>query len=204
MKNIFIKIAAVLLLAAMTVSCFAGCNNEPVVETPESTPEETPAQTPEETPAETEPPVVIEDLKLVENGATAYKVIRSQSCEGYEMAATSAFVKTFKEKTGATIAASDDWINEALGYVDGEFEVLIGRTERPESLEVYSKLRIDDYAVSIVNKKVVIAAFNEEKLNEAVNYFFEKLSMAEAEAKFLADDSAIIKGGSRGMRVIVR
>ena len=86
---------------------------------------------------------------------------------------------------------SDDWINEALGYVAGEYEVLIGRTNREESELVYGNLRADDFAVTVVGKKIVIAAFTEAKLNEAIDYFKEKLAASNGSATFLAADAKI-------------
>lgn len=188
MKNIAKKLLLLALAAFMIVTALVACNK-----TPENTPDESDPieESSSEEPIETEPPV--EDTTVFENGAVKYKVVRPQSASKEEIDATTALVKALKEKTGKEVMASDDWVNETLGYTESEFEILIGRTNRKESDKVYSGLRLDDYAVSIVGKKIVIAAYDAQKLNEAVSYFLEKLTDAEGNIQFLAADSMIKK-----------
>lgn len=188
MKNTAKKLLVTILAAFLISTALVACVVEPPVEGSESTPAESSSELP---PAETEPPV--EDTVLSENGAFKYKVVRAQSATKGEMDATSTIVKALKEKTGGEVLASDDWVNEALGYTESEYEILIGKTNREASEKIYSKMRIDDYAVSIVGKKIVIAAFTDEKLNEAVAYFLEKLTEADGKLQLLADDSVIVE-----------
>ena len=187
MKNITIKIIALMLVSVMAVLALVACQPEG----PEGPSDESPSASdtgPEETPAP------IEDVVLAENGKTNYKVIRSQTSADYEIKMTGEAVKGFKEKSGIDIFAADDWVNEAIGYTESEFEILIGKTARAESRLVYSTLRADDYAVTIVDKKIVIAAHNEEKLGEALAYFLEKLTVSEGKTSFLASDAVTVKG----------
>lgn len=184
MKNITIKVIALMLVSVMAALALIACQ-------PVGQPQETPDVSDTE-PEETQPP--LEDTVLAENGKTSYKVIRSQTSADYETKLTGELVRGFKEKTEIEIFASDDWVNEALGYKEGEFEILVGRTARSESELVYSTLRADDYAVTIVGKKIVIAAHNEEKLTEAIEYFLEKLTVSEGKTEFLASDAVTMKG----------
>ena len=133
MKNITIKLMALLLVSIMALLALVACQPSG----PEAPGEETPSVS-ETEPEETLPPV--EDVVLMENGKTSYKVIRSQSASDYEIKVTGDIVKGFKEKTNVEIFASDDWVNEALGYTESDFEILVGRTARAESELVYSTL----------------------------------------------------------------
>lgn len=189
MKNTVKKLLVLILAAFLIASALVACEVKPPVDQPEETPAEGQSET--EPPVETEPP--IEDTTLSENGEFKYKVVRAQAATKGELDATSAIVKALKEKTGAVVVASDDWVNEALGYTESEYEILIGKTNREASSKIYSKMRIDDYAVSIVDKKIVIAAFTDEKLNEAVAYFLDKLTEVEGKLQLLAEDSAIVE-----------
>lgn len=187
MKNITIKIIALMLVAASAVLALVACQPEgPVGPSNES------SGVSDTDPVET--PAPLEDVVLAENGKTSYKVIRSQTATDHEIKVTGDVVRGFKEKSNADIFASDDWVNEALGYKESELEILVGKTNRAESALVYSNLRSDDYAVVIVDKKIVIAAYNEEKLNEALAYFLEKLTVTEGKTVFLASDSITVKG----------
>ena len=52
-------------------------------------------------------------------------------------------------------------------------EILIGETDRPESETVAKSLRINDYAIQVVNNKLVVIGGCEEKTVEAVNKLIE-------------------------------
>lgn len=145
-------------------------------------------------PAVTDLPTPTEDMKIVEGGNSAFKIIRGENASDIEKSAMSAASKAITDACGKALPLGDDWINEALGYVESEYEILIGKTNRAESIMVYNTLRANDYAVTIVGKKIVIAAFTEEKLNEAVAYFAEKLQASDGNATLLAADAKIAKG----------
>ena len=189
MKNNLTKFLVLVLAAFMVVTTFVACTKDPSVIDPEETPADSASE--ELPPEETEPP--IEDTTLTENGSFKYKVVRPQSATKGEIDATSTLVKALKEKVGGEVLASDDWINETLGYTESEYEILIGKTNREASDKIYSNMRINDFAVSIVGKKIVIAAYNDEKLAEAISYFLEKLTDTDGSLQFLADDSVINK-----------
>ncbi len=54
-------------------------------------------------------------------------------------------------------------------------EILVGYTNRPESLEVLKTIDFDDFAIVMVNGKIVVAAHTPERLTQAVDYLCEHL-----------------------------
>ncbi len=201
MKTIAMKIALLMLAMLMALSAFVACGgDEPVVDGTGDSSSSVPGVTePEEstpTESETEPEEVVipvEDVIIAENNTTQYKVVRPQTPTAGETEATATIVRALKEKIGGDILASDDWVNEALGYKESEFEIIVGKTARAASDKIYSTLRTLDYSVSIVGKQIVIAAINDEKLLEAVDYFLESLTVADGKVSFLADSVKTVK-----------
>lgn len=199
-KSKLLRIISLLLALAMMAICLVAC--KPTVNDPAQSEESSGADTePSETPEESIPeesgieapgiPEAAADVNIVVGGKTEFKVVRAELAKDYEKTVTSDLASFFSSSTGVSIPVSDDWVNEALGYFAGEYEVLIGRTNRAESEIVYSNLRVDDYAVTVVGKKIVIAAFTEIKLNEAINYFKEKLQVSNGSATFAAKDAKV-------------
>ena len=203
MKNTkLLRIISLLLALAMMAISLVACqpaDNDPAKSEAPSETNEEPSETPEESiPEESaaEAPGIPEatvDAKLADGGKTNFKIVRAELAKDYEKTMTSDLASFLSGATGVTFPVSDDWVNEALGYVAGEFEVLIGRTNRAESEIVYSNLRADDFAVTVVGSKIVIAAFTETKMNEAINYFKEKLQTSNGSATFAANDAKIAR-----------
>lgn len=191
MKKAGIKLIACLLAAIMLVAAFTGCN-------PTATPSgsDTPAgpqDTPSEsTPAETDLQAPTEDVNVIEGGKGIYKIVRGEKASDAERKSATDVLSYIKDECGTLLSISDDWTNEKLGVVEAEREILIGKTNREESKLVYDRLRTDDFAVTMVGTKIVIAAFTEEKLSEAVEYFCEKLVKSEDNVALLAADAVFM------------
>ena len=50
---------------------------------------------------------------------------------------------------------SDDWHKKNSPIVPNEYEILIGETNRPESIELKSKLKYEDYGYSVISENVI-------------------------------------------------
>ena len=195
MKNsMLFRIISIFLVILMLASALTACQP---AEGPSkgSEGESTPA--PGESPQVTSPPSIPEvtaDTAIIEGGATKYKIVRAELAADYEKTMAGSLATFFTDSCGVSLSVSDDWVNEALGYTESECEILIGKTNRTESVLVYNNLRADDYAVTVVNKKIVIAAYTEEKLSEAISYFTGKLQKGEGSATLLASDVKVEYG----------
>jgi len=191
MKKFTVKLLELLLALVMTLAVFAACK-DPNGPAPESTPEENETDPVPTEPVETDLPTPTEDVNVIENGKGLYKVIRSENARSFEKSGATKIVTGFKSSTGVLINVGEDFLNEKLGIVEADCEILVGKTNREESKLVYDRLRTDDYAVTIVGTKIVIAAHTEEKLEEAIDYFLESVETADGNTVFPASKAVIM------------
>lgn len=69
------------------------------------------------------------------------------------------------------LVATGEKLSTSLELVETEYEILIGECNREEYKQVEATLNEYDYAIKVVNNKLVIAAKNEAGLEQAVNKF---------------------------------
>ena len=177
-KSNLLRIMALMLSLIMALGMFSGCNDNP---------DQTGGQGSESSSGDGDTNAA-PDVKIAENGVASFVIISGNKAEEYENAAAESVKTAIKDKANATIEIKTDKGEAA------ELEILVGRTNRAESIEVYAELRVDDYAVVIKNGKIVIAAHTEAKLSEAVTYFAEKLQASEGSATFPGADSKMAIG----------
>jgi len=79
-----------------------------------------------------------------------------------------------EKATGVRPAAKSDFLYG--DQVAGEYEILIGETNRAESAEVYKDLKYNDYKISVIGSKVVIAGGSYEAQKKAVEDFVSLFS----------------------------
>ncbi len=66
----------------------------------------------------------------------------------------------------------DDFYKEGIqGLEIGEYEILVGKTNRPESKSFLADLKYNDYGFALVGKKIVIAGHSEEATINAIQEF---------------------------------
>ncbi len=143
------KLIALLLCLTMMLPFFVACKGDGDDEPkgPENLPEK-----------------VVEPL-LVENLAD-YQIIypevgKSPSLTGEIRALRDAI----KAKFGVTLNMKDDFVNDKNPIQARE--ILVGKTNRSESATVYAKApRLNDYAIQIVDEKLVIAASSDEQMTK--------------------------------------
>ena len=119
----------------------------------------------------TPPEPKAEMLLIAENGETAYSVIRPDISEPGDpgIKGTTALVAAVKE-IGITIPLITDWTGQG-GTPIGEKEILIGKTNRPESEEVLAGLKKNEFTVRVVGEKIVILGASPVGTKRAAEYF---------------------------------
>ena len=126
-----------------------------------------------ETAAETE------DNGITAADMAAYELIRPDGCgENVIRAATSVVLK-LRESWPEMNYRSDYFREGADGLEKGQYEVLIGSTNRPESRKFLDKLRADDYGFMQIGDKIVIAGHSEKNTVLACELFLEALENRE-------------------------
>ena len=167
-----------LMIAALAVSCG---------DTPATNPEDTTpslSDTTETTPA----PADETALNIIESGATEtkYKVVRSENSEKIVTDAAAALRIAIQEKYGLkSIAIATDFEARGADPADRyEFEILVGTTNRDESIAAQKSISYNDFIITVSGTRVVILGGNDEMTVEAVDYFVEN---------YLTDGSLTVK-----------
>ena len=104
--------------------------------------------------AETTAPDTTAEIKLPDiafvGGENAYTLVRPEKADAAALNAIVSFREALVQKLPAVanMGFSDDWVKPGE---DGKpYEILIGHTNRPETAEVLSHLRYDDFAIRVV------------------------------------------------------
>lgn len=144
------KLSKILILLCLLCVLLAGCGD---------------TAGPAGNPGETTAPEQTEMLVLV-GGADAYTLIRDEDFGKLGTAATVELHKLLDNATGL----DTDWVQKGAEPTFGSFEILLGPTNRPESVALTETLGAHDYCIAVEGKKLVINGGSEEALANAVYY----------------------------------
>lgn len=176
MKKLSFLLALVLLFCTASM---AACNkkNNPEGTVPSTTPPE--ATTPEVTTPEAEEPFLDPSLSVLVKDIPNYEIVvaKNSSEEADKLA---------KELQQAIQGALDLPISlkTANAYNNGQYEILIGETNREETETFLSHLRWKDYGYGMIGEKLVIAGKNEDGTLEALRAFIEYVNAFDGENVF--------------------
>lgn len=159
------KTLPLFLLVAMLL---IGCNSD----TP------APAGTDTTAPADTTAEEVI-TMKTFVGGENEYTLVRPEGASQALIDQVIAFRADIVKQIPAasSMPFSDDWVKP--GETGKPYEILVGRTNRPETEAVLADLRYHDYAIRVIGDKLVILGASDEKTAEAMNFFLENCVTAE-------------------------
>lgn len=117
-----------------------------------------------------EPPV--EMLDFIANGATSYTVIRAETANVDIRTAAVRVCASLKEKTGLKdMPIDEDYVKRGEPVPSDTLEILVGMTNRAESIEAHAQLSENEYIIAIMNKRLVIIGYDDDATVEAVDYF---------------------------------
>ncbi|MGM9643291.1 MAG: glycerophosphodiester phosphodiesterase family protein [Eubacteriales bacterium] len=147
----------ILLLAAAML--FASCTGNGTATT-----EETTAEAPE-----------AEKLSIIADGATEYKLIRSEKASSEIKSAFTRLRAAINEKYGVSIVLDDDFEMPGTDVsARHPYEILVGATNREESGAALNGLGYNDSVIAVKGSRVVISGGNDEAVVRAVDLFIEK------------------------------
>ena len=186
MKKLSFLLAIILVLSAFSM---AACKKNDEIE--ETTTEETTA--PEEPLAPTSIPM--EQLEQ-------YEIIypRKGYSEDFPVTEVSRLFEAIKEafdvKELQLRSRSDLYYEGVESLKKGQYEILIGNTNRDESATFIANLKWDDYGYGMVGDKLVIAGKNEDGTIAALRAFVEHIKASASEDKsvfFNNTDKLLVK-----------
>jgi len=159
MKKKHCKVVALCLttLCLLLLACgLAACTDDPQTDEPQ-------------TPAE---PLVLVDAATSEG---IYTVVRPELTEKRIIDAAAGFRTTLQNYYGVKKwEITTDWEKDPdPAEIATRYEILIGKTNRPESEQVFAELGENQYAIRVVNNKLVIVGVDDKRTVMAVKYFTE-------------------------------
>lgn len=117
---------------------------------------------------------------IVIDSASDYVIIYPNGSTGDQNLATK-IAKLIKDKIGLTVDCKSD------GVAASENEILVGKTNREESTTAYVRMASNDYAVTVVNRKLAICLNkNESEYRDVLLVRLEKLFEENKSGKKLA------------------
>ena len=164
------KIISLFLALLLLTTCLTACNLGVEKTTDESSASESTDPVPEAYE------ISVEEL-------SNYIIVYSANATADVEAAASTLSSAFANKFGVALKArADDFINMSGEIVVGEYEILIGETNREESAAFLSTLKYKDSGYKLIGKKLVIAAHDFYNTAQAVTDFVNLIRKTDKKA----------------------
>ena len=189
MKKI-ITLLLVCLLVVLPVLAFTACDSssDPSGDTPGNTPSD-PAN-PETPGGQDTPTEPVKTVTIVENGVCAYRIIISDFAKDAVKKQAAALRKGIELVTGVKPEFETDWADQNNNA--NIKEILVGKTNRPESSDVINSLGGKEYAIVNNGNKIVIAGATDELLTLAVADFLATYVGFNSEDSYTASTTLAI------------
>lgn len=147
MKRQLISMIAA-LMAALMLLCAVSCETDGG--DADTTPADVAANV---TPAETT--TAAPQLKEF-TFSSNYVVVRPEDGDDLEIEALTLFMRGVRSAYGVNLKAGDDFVRKGAEVVPGEYEILIGATNRTQSVELSESLSYYDWDYKVVSENVIV------------------------------------------------
>ena len=189
MKKSFIRllcfIAAIAMLVPLAAS-FSSCDEG----APEITEIETEALGTE--PEQTESVAATSDIMVAD--LSKYSLIRPEKASEDVLEQANALFRKLKESFALSDYKDDFFREDIPMYQIGEYEIIIGNSNRPESAEFLASLKYSDYGYAQIGNKIVIAGHSDEATVNAIRKFMSAVvQKAESDGVFYTKEYDYIK-----------
>lgn len=124
---------------------------------------------------ETTPPTPATLLHIVENGRSAFKLVRGHGSSEEIDVASILLRKKIQELTGVNVSMITDWNKDESAIDHDAPEILIGVTNRSASREFKESLSGYCFGIKITDRQIIISATHEDFIPLAMDYFMERI-----------------------------
>lgn len=120
--------------------------------------------------AETE--ALEELLTIVADGASEYRIVRSETASDTVAAAALSIRRSIKNITGVELTVASDFSTlTEKDDISQKKEILVGRTDYEESQNVLAECAYGDFIIRVCGNKIVVVAFDDDLTAQACEYF---------------------------------
>ncbi|MBQ7338159.1 MAG: hypothetical protein IJW40_06865 [Clostridia bacterium] len=127
-------------------------------------------------------------VTFLAGGACEYTVVRPEMSPNVTDAAV--LVRdTLQALSGSAVKISDDYVDRGVSVPTDTLEILVGLTNRQESIDAHAALKETEYVIKVVGKRLVIVGYDDNCTIAATKAFAElipTLATEESGAKTLA------------------
>lgn len=162
MKKSLTRFACALLAFLMIVPLW-GCNGGTPAETTDPADNITSEEIPEETEEQLQP-ILTADL-------ANYTLIRPEKLSDDVLDQINVLFQKLKKEYGISEYKDDFYREDVPMYAIGEYEIIVGNTNRPETAAFLSELKYNDYGYALIGKKIVIAGHSDAATINAIEEF---------------------------------
>jgi len=131
-------------------------------------------------------------LEIVSGGKSSYVIVTPKAASEEVESAAQELRDAIRKKTWVSLKVKTDLLNVASKKSDTE--ILIGHTNSAESAEVMKDVPYGEYAIRVVNQKIVIAAWDDTSLIKGCEAFAEYAGKASPEGVIGLRDEDIFTG----------
>ena len=196
------RILPLLLALCLLAGSLIGCGTQNEVQT--TTADTAPAT---ETTAETEAPAPTGLTVVALDGTTQFSILRPDMSDTTVTNASMELHKAINEAFNTNVKLGTDWVkrgelDENGMYTSDACEILIGETNRVETVQAKEQMGKSDYIITVIGNKIVILGVTAFSTKYAVEQFIDELKSASGASFVLADDYLRTGDGeSRGVNL---
>lgn len=132
------------------------------------------------------------------NGDAIYRIVRPEKVSLDAAADIREFKRSLDNITGANFKLTTDVLSEdeLAEDVTEVYEILIGATNRAESIEARNGLTVNDYLIRVIGNKIIITGSSDMTTKKAMNAFLDLIS--EKNGSALLSSTNIVINIERG------
>ena len=130
-----------------------------------------------------------EALMLITQGMSDYAIIRSDSATSAVRQATADLTATLSKTTGCSLNPGTDWVNHGENVPADTPEILVGMTNRQESIDAHALLKEGEYTVRVMGERLVLIGYDDTCTVAAVHAFLKLLPTLVQDGNTLALDN---------------
>ena len=119
-----------------------------------------------------------EPIVLSSGGKAVYRIVRPSNPTNRSLESFKSVMHYFNNDLDAGMEVGDDWLMPDVDAASLK-EILVGNVDRAECRELYEEVPFDGYVIKPVGNKIIIAAHNDDMLEEAVAVFRTMVKKSE-------------------------
>lgn len=119
-----------------------------------------------------------EPIVLSSGGKAVYRIVRPSNQTNRALESFKSVIHYFNSDLEAGMEIGDDWLMPDVDAASLK-EILVGNVDRTECRELYEDVPFDGYVIKPVGNKIIIAAHNDDMLEEAVAAFKTMVKKSE-------------------------